>query len=363
MNGIKNDGSYDNFKLECLNVFKSYDIENELSKSNSIIKVSPDKFLYKNSQNRNYNEIIDNLNKMNSKSELNMRNDADSCKKITDKEIITSNVKIGFNELIFFTQNNFEYDICDLFEFISILGEGSFGVVVKVSLKESYFKYNYLCSFKVGDLIALKIITINNSKNIDTYKKEASILKGLKSEYIIKIFNIHENTKFLILEMELMEGGTLKFDIIDNYYNKNKFLYSEEECSNILKCILEGISYLHHNNIIHRDIKPDNLMLFSHKSYNKIKIIDLGLSCKFETKMDQFYEVLGTSNYMAPEFFSDNPLYNYLVDIWAAGIVLYILLSGGSHPVSILTKDNSEKEYSKIILNRKYWYFNKEFSP
>lgn len=344
---MKKEGFENDISLECLNIFKTYNIEEELSKVNVIKKTSNEKFIFKKNHNKENREVDNN----------------DINPKIINKEIITSNVKLNLSELIFFTQNNFEYNLCDLFDFISILGEGSFGVVVKVSIKENYFKYNYFCSLKVGDMLALKIITINNSKNVESYKKEANILKGLKSDYVIKIYNIHENTNFLILEMELMEGGTLKSDIINNFYNdNNQTLYSEEECSSIVKCILEGISYLHHNNIIHRDIKPDNLMLYSSKSYNKIKIIDLGLSCKFETKMDQFYEVLGTINYMAPEFFSDNPLYNYLVDIWAVGVVLYILLSGGSHPITILTKDNSDKEYSKMIQNRKYWFFNSNFS-
>lgn len=108
------------------------------------------------------------------------------------------------------------------------------------------------------------------------------------------------------------------------------YLFTDTECSIIMKALLEGVDYLHSNNIVHRDLKPENIMLSDINDFSSVKIIDLGLSTFYDSIL---HSQCGTVIYMAPEMNSKLPIYDNLVDVWALGIILYILLSGGRHPL------------------------------
>ncbi|CAK65635.1 unnamed protein product (macronuclear) [Paramecium tetraurelia] len=138
--------------------------------------------------------------------------------------------------------------------------------------------------------------------------------------------------------MEYMEGGSLK-----NYMSENPNL-NEEQCIQIMKSILSGLTYLHQHNVIHRDIKPDNILLTKDIVP---KIADFGLSIQFEN-FDYSTCKCGTFLYMAPEILQ-NKLYSKPVDVWATGIIMYQLLQG-VHP--FYKQDSTKQQYLQTILEK-----------
>jgi len=100
-----------------------------------------------------------------------------------------------------------------------------------------------------------------------------------------------------------------------------------------MKAVLEGVNFIHKSQFIHRDLKPDNILLAS-KGSSQIKIVDFGLSAVFRTAdvYNNSYEKFGTLLYMAPEQ-AKSKQYSKRVDMWAVGITMYNLLSGGLHPI------------------------------
>lgn len=119
----------------------------------------------------------------------------------------------------------------------------------------------------------------------------------------------------------------------------------EDECKYIFKQIVEGISYLHSKNIIHRDIKLENLLLDENKT---LKIIDFGFSVcvKSDQKINNF---CGTPTYMAPEIVSKKDYFGPPIDVWALGVLLYVLLCG-----TFPFKAQDEKELYKKIIKGNY---------
>jgi serine/threonine protein kinase len=162
--------------------------------------------------------------------------------------------------------------------------------------------------------------------------------------------------------MELLEGGTLKDLIIERYNDSKDYLLLEEECAIIIKGILEGLNYLHSLNIIHRDIKPgklkdnsENIMLSRKGNLNSIKICDFGLATNLD---DSDSKRCGTLIYMAPELVQKQ-FYNESIDSWACGFILYILCSGGMHPVYL--KEHDEDSYQECVKNVQGWEFPEKF--
>ena len=194
--------------------------------------------------------------------------------------------------------------------------------------------------------------------------KEVQIQSSFNHKNILKLYSVKENFDYLFLVMEIVEGGTLKELIEDRYYSKSEF-FTDYECSLIIKNILEGLNYIHSKKIIHRDIKPgmfiflkkiENIMFKNKKDFNSLKITDFG----FSTVCDDDRETVdcGTLIYKSPEQISGK-FYDSYIDTWATGYILYILLSGGSHPLYIngMTYD----EYVNKFKSQTEWNFPPQF--
>ena len=115
-----------------------------------------------------------------------------------------------------------------------------------------------------------------------------------------------------------------------------------------MKGILESLNYLHKNNIIHRDIKPENILFKKKNDLSSVVLCDFGLSYQLKEYEKYITDICGTTIYMAPEIFSRRG-YDFLVDSFSAGIVLFELCSGGMHP--FLEKGMKKNEYIQKILN------------
>ena len=215
--------------------------------------------------------------------------------------------KINFDKKYEF--QNFTKVIEDIFP--KQLGTGSFGRVYLVSHNET------------KELFALK--TIEKRKIITTYGKldiiynEINIHSKLSHQNIIKLYNMHEDDETINIIMEYAPNGNL-YQMI----KKEKNGFSESKAFDYFIQVINAVYYLHSNNIIHRDIKPENLLLCED---NKLKLCDFGWAK--ELSLENRSTFCGTMEYMAPEIVgSEN--YDYSVDIWSLGILLYELLFGHS---------------------------------
>ena len=188
------------------------------------------------------------------------------------------------------------------------IGHGAFG------------KVNIALHVLSGHIVAIK--SFNKIKKTFPMNKilyEIKLLKKLRShKNIIKYFEHFENEKHFFIVMENICGGNLL-----NAINKmSKF--SESMAKNIFKQLIETIKYLHSIGIVHRDIKPDNILL---DLDNTIKLCDFGVSK--EVKEGQLLtDSCGTPAFVAPEILKDSPYNPYMTDIWSSGVVLYAMITG-----------------------------------
>ena len=210
------------------------------------------------------------------------------------------------------------------------IGRGGFGKVWKVKCKLN----NKYYAMKI--MSKLKIVKKNSVKNINNEKKFLSILHN---PFLVNMICSFQDNDNLYLVMDLLLGGDMRYHI-----NK-KIIYDRKKDENQLKliagCILIGLSYIHENNIIHKDIKPENLV-FDSKGY--LHITDFGISKIYHP--DNGKENSGTPGYMAPEvLFNKN--HNYCVDYFSLGVCLYELLMG-KRPYH----GHNKKELRKDIISR-----------
>ena len=194
-----------------------------------------------------------------------------------------------------------------------IIGKGAFGVV---------YKAFELCS---GRIVAIKQIPIDSTNRKDVIK-EIELLKNLEHPNIVKYYNYLKEDNHIYIIMEYLEGSTLK-----QYITHNSENITEDIARNIIKQLLNALSYLHYScDVCHRDIKPENIMFTEKNDISYIKLLDFGLSSDaFESKLKT--QNCGTLTYMAPEQIS-SLRYSKAVDIWSVGIVLYKLLNKGKNP-------------------------------
>uniref|UniRef100_A0A3P9LXN5 non-specific serine/threonine protein kinase n=1 Tax=Oryzias latipes TaxID=8090 RepID=A0A3P9LXN5_ORYLA len=154
-------------------------------------------------------------------------------------------------------------------------------------------------------------------------EREVSILQQIQHPNIIMLHDVYENRTDVVLILELVSGGEL-FDFL-----AQKESLSEEEATQFIKQILEGVNYLHTRKIAHFDLKPENIMLLDKNvPLPRIKLIDFGLAHKIEAGVE-FKNIFGTPEFVAPEIVNYEPL-GLEADMWSIGVITYILLSGAS---------------------------------
>ena len=183
-----------------------------------------------------------------------------------------------------------------------------------------------------------KIILNQTPEDYELVKKEMSILKLVKHKYIIQLYEILQTPNHIFIVMEYCDGK----DIMDYILSKN-FL-SESDALKYFQQLINALFYLHSQNIAHRDIKIDNILLDRNKN---LKLIDFGLSTKYSDNklLDQ---PCGTIVYSAPEVLEGQPYHGMLADVWSSGIVLYGMLSG-----YLPFSDNDDNVNKKLIIEGK----------
>lgn len=218
---------------------------------------------------------------------------------------------------------------------IKSLGKGSYGSVVAAR------------DLRTGTTRAVKIVYKPKIENITRLKREILIMKRLDHPNIIRLFEVFEDEKDLYLVMELCTGGELFDRIIKSGH------FSERYAASIMKQILSAIAYCHANDVMHRDLKPENVLYSDPSPLSALKVIDWGFAAKC-TKNHKFSSVVGTPYYVAPEILFGN--YDKQCDLWSAGVILFILLSGFP---PFHGKDNKEilrkVKIGEYAFEPKYW--------
>lgn len=191
------------------------------------------------------------------------------------------------------------------------IGQGAYAVV-RVGLHRPSNKKVAMKIYKKP-----KLLDPNRRKSV---KREIKLMEKMRNQHIIRLYEVIDTSKYVILIMEYVGGGSLHGYL---KAQSNRRL-EEKEAKRIFKQIVEGIRYCHNRCITHRDIKLENLLLDDH--YN-IKIIDFGFStCIPNEKKIKIF--CGTPSYMAPEIVNKTEYCGPPADIWALGVLLFTILSG-----------------------------------
>ncbi|TRY90941.1 hypothetical protein DNTS_022178 [Danionella cerebrum] len=172
-------------------------------------------------------------------------------------------------------------------------------------------------------------------------QNEVAILRRVKHPNIVLLIEEMDTYSELYLVMELVKGG----DLFDAITSANR--YTERDASGMLFNLANAIKYLHSLNIVHRDIKPENLLVYEHQDGSQsLKLGDFGLATVVDGPL---YTVCGTPTYVAPEIIAETG-YGLKVDIWAAGVITYILLCG--FPPFRGSAEDQEALFDQILLGQ-----------
>ncbi|XP_035525108.1 calcium/calmodulin-dependent protein kinase type II subunit gamma-like [Morone saxatilis] len=174
-----------------------------------------------------------------------------------------------------------------------------------------------------GQEYAAKIINTKKLSARDHQKleREARICRLLKHPNIVRLHDSISEEGFHYLVFDLVTGGELFEDIVAREY------YSEADASHCISQILESVNHIHQHDIVHRDLKPENLLLASKMKGAAVKLADFGLAIEVQGDQQAWFGFAGTPGYLSPEVLRKDP-YGKPVDIWACGVILYILLVG-----------------------------------
>ncbi|XP_037937862.1 serine/threonine-protein kinase DCLK1-like [Teleopsis dalmanni] len=212
-----------------------------------------------------------------------------------------------------------------------LVGQGGFGFVLKMIDSNTQEPY------------ALKVVEIRSKNSVEL--REIDILKKLSHRHIVHLLNAYKKKSKLFLMMEYVSGTDLS-DVLEMKTN-----LTEAETKLTINQIILGLRYIHHKKVIHRDIKPNNILVeLSHGSekIKSIKITDFGAAIQTD---EPVFDIIGTPQFMAPEIIKRIG-YGKKVDVFSSGIVMYILLFG-KYPFGLMADDkNYKKLFASIILGK-----------
>ena len=226
-----------------------------------------------------------------------------------------------------FYKKNKKYPQTNLnfYKYGRLIGQGAFG------------KVNIGLNVLTGRVVAIKSFNKKNfDMNNDFMKKiiyETNLMKKLNHKNVTKILEMFEDDKYILIIMEYINGGNL-FSFV-----KKRRKLTEKISKFLFRQIILGLKHIHSKNIVHRDVKLENILIDLN---NTIKICDFGIGRVLSSPQELLHDQCGTPMYMAPEILFSTKEKGYKgfpVDIWSAGIALYIMLSG-TLPFSIKKEDS-----------------------
>ncbi|XP_032597915.1 calcium/calmodulin-dependent protein kinase type II alpha chain isoform X1 [Drosophila grimshawi] len=191
------------------------------------------------------------------------------------------------------------------------LGKGAFSIVKRCVQKSTGFEF-------AAKIINTKKLTARDFQKLE---REARICRKLHHPNIVRLHDSIQEENYHYLVFDLVTGGELFEDIVAREF------YSEADASHCIQQILESVNHCHQNGVVHRDLKPENLLLASKAKGAAVKLADFGLAIEVQGDHQAWFGFAGTPGYLSPEVLKKEP-YGKSVDIWACGVILYILLVG-----------------------------------
>ncbi|XP_056634547.1 peripheral plasma membrane protein CASK isoform X1 [Diorhabda sublineata] len=207
----------------------------------------------------------------------------------------------------------------EVYELCEEIGRGPFSLVKKCIHRQT------------GQHFAAKVVdvakfTSSPGLSTDDLKREATICHMLKHPHIVELLETYSSEGMLYMVFEFMEGSDLCYEVVRRA--SEGFVYSETVASHYMRQILEALRYCHENDIVHRDIKPECILLASKENSAPVKLGGFGAAIQLpERHLVASGGRVGSPQFMAPEVV-ERRQYGKPVDIWAAGVLLHVLLSG-----------------------------------
>ncbi|PNF38614.1 hypothetical protein B7P43_G03962 [Cryptotermes secundus] len=199
-------------------------------------------------------------------------------------------------------------DMKELYDLQSELGRGKFGTVYRCREKSS------------GLQLAAKFVATPKREDRRNVEREIEIMRLLQHPRLIQLYDAYDNGKAMCVVLELIEGGELFERVICD-----DFILTEKSCTVFMRQICEGIEFIHKQNILHLDMKPENILCLT-RTGNRIKIIDFGLARKYDPQK-KLQVLFGTPEFVAPEIVNFDQI-SFETDMWSVGVICYVLLSG-----------------------------------
>lgn len=245
----------------------------------------------------------------------------------------------------FFLQHSSSAAVLDIYDVDpEVVGKGGFGTVRKGTLKSA-----------PGVTRAIKTVHKRNLRETNLVRREVAILRSLDHPYICRIYETFDEGKWTHFVMEFVEGEDL-FNFIEESITKNTLhmpLIRE-----IMRQLFSGLHYCHERGIVHRDVKPENIMVLkaSNRSKPRIKLIDFGLASKLQPcEKGLSSHFVGTFDYLPPEAQTGRTRCEPSMDMWSAGMVMHALLCGGLPDSVVRTGaepfDPSDEAYGNVPSN------------
>ncbi|KAK3519992.1 hypothetical protein QTP70_010226 [Hemibagrus guttatus] len=203
-----------------------------------------------------------------------------------------------------------KHKVTDHYNVLDKLGVGKFGHVYRLAHKET------------GQVFAGKFYKGRREKEREAAKKEIELMNSLHHPKLVQCLAAYDNKPEIVMVMELIAGGELFERIVDD-----NFEHTEQSSVGYMHQILQGVEYMHQQNIVHLDLKPENIVCENRTGF-QIKIIDFGLARKLDSSTP-LKVMHGTPEFVAPEVINFEPVC-LTTDMWSIGVICYILLSGES---------------------------------
>ena len=314
----------------------SFNIDN-IKQNNTKNQVKNKKINLEFPHNReNNNKIINNSidydilkNEIKNNKQMNEYNDINSCQNnyfFEESEKLSIYIKNYYN-----FNNDYPPSNISFYKFGRVIGKGAFG------------KVNIGLHILTGRIVAIKSFNKTKFTN-ESYKNkivnEINIMKNLKHFSVVKLLDTIETDKYILLVMENILGG----DLLTFLKKRNKL--QEKTAKFIFNQLLQALKYIHSKNIVHRDIKLDNILIDLN---NNIKLCDFGVGKYIQNSNELLYEQCGTPAYIAPEVLAGGGYCGFPVDLWSSGVVLYSLLMG-----KIPFKAQKISELQDLIMSGNY---------
>ncbi|MFH4974854.1 hypothetical protein AB6A40_001563 [Gnathostoma spinigerum] len=220
-------------------------------------------------------------------------------------------------------------ELDDKLHVVKLIGDGNTALVYEVMCK------------KTRNRTALKVISRENAVGKEELiRSEIDIMRRISHEHIIQMYDCWQFDGAYYLSLELISGG----DLFEHLCHVRQV--DEYNASCLMRCLASALDYLHSNSVVHRDVKPENLLIYQclYTGDLLLKLADFGLAV--ELSDEPLFVICGTPTYVAPEVLAEFG-YDQKVDIWAAGVILYVLLCG--FPPFQSVDGNQEQLFEQIL--------------